>query len=499
METMPAESRTDRLEAVFGACVPKEFSAESVVPDTMPDIDRILDAETAIYIRSKSIDDGEVTLDGVITAVVLFSAAEDESVHKLELSVPVSIECRDGEIQSRDVLLSDTAVTASEAKMLNPRKIVLRAETVSEIRLLRTETLELSCSGTDSPGTQLLKKPASIGYITSVSEKTFTVNEEIPLPDRASLDELLSFHAQVAAEDMKKVGSRAVLQGMVLLSVLYTKEEDGTLVQQSFSVPFSQILEAPPEDVTASVQLRQSACYLEPIPGLNGASSLSLEMHLTAQLVFTAVMETEYVADAYSLRGLCTADHRTVTVCGRFAPTELRCTTREHLDAPEGVKRVISVYPSASLPAIAEKAFRIPLIVRVLFLGSDDRQHHAVKRIAAEIPADDSFGAQVYCSQVIFREANASAAPDGLDIRLETELRFIQAAADQIHCVCAIETDDGPQIAAGEGPSLIVVRPGGASVWDLAKKFRSTCALIEESNPGGIDPDKLILIPRARR
>ena len=105
MEMMPGEGRTDRLAVVFGACVPKEFSTESVVPDTMPDIDRILDAETAIYIRSKTLDDGEITLDGVISAVILYSSAEDDAVQKIDISVPVSIECRDGDIKSGDVLL----------------------------------------------------------------------------------------------------------------------------------------------------------------------------------------------------------------------------------------------------------------------------------------------------------------------------------------------------------------------------------------------------------
>ena len=498
MEMMSAEVRTDPLAVVFGACVPKEVSAESVVPDTMPDIDRILDAETAIYIRSKSIDDGEVTLDGVISAVVLYSSTDDEAVHKLELSVPASIEFRDGDIQSGDVLITDTSITSAETKMLNPRKILLRAETASEIKLLRSAPMDLSCAGTDVPGIELLNKSAILGFITSVTEKAFTINEEILLPDRAFMDELLAFQAQVTAESIKKVGSRAILQGMVLLSVLYTKEEEGALAFENFTVPYSQILEAPAQEAAASVQLRQSACYLEPIPGLNGAASLSLEINMNALLVCTSAAETEYVADAYSLRGPCETDFCTLNTTGSYETAELRQTIRDRIDVSGGVKKVISAFPTASLPAIGEGTARVSVLVRVMYLGEDDRLRQAVKRISAELPID---GEDAHClvSQVIFREVNASEARDGIELRLETELVFVRAVNQSIRYVCSIESEDSEAAEEGECPSLIVIRPGEAEIWDLAKKYRSTCAAIREANPGGIVPDKLLLIPRARK
>ena len=499
MEMMSADSGTDRLAVVFGACVPKEFSAESVVPDTMPDIERILDAETAIYIRSKSIDDGEITLDGVINAVVLYSAAEKESVHKLSLSLPVSIECRDSAIQSGDILLADTLVASSEAKILNPRKILLRWETVSELRLLRKEPLELSCAGTEAPGLELLTKSDCVGWITNVAEKPFTIREEISLPDGAYMDDLLSYQVQVTAEDLKKVGSRAILQGTVLLSVLYTKESDGSPDREFFTLPYSQILETPAEEGAVSVLLRQSSCSLEPVPGLNGASSLDLEIFVNAQLVCTADREITYIADAYSLRGPCETDYRTVSVTGAYETSELRQTIRDRAEAPEGVKDVISVYPTASLPVVADGSVKLPVTLRILYSDKNDQLHHAVKRISAEIQAGDTDGTIYLASQIVFREVNASASGDGIDLRLETDYRFVRADRGEIRYVCSVTADDAAPITAGEGPSFFVIRPGDAAVWDLAKKYRSTCELIQEANPGGIVPDKLLLIPRARK
>ena len=49
-----------------------------------------------------------------------------------------------------------------------------------------------------------------------------------------------------------------------------------------------------------------------------------------------------------------------------------------------------------------------------------------------------------------------------------------------------------------EHPSLIVIRLGTESLWNVAKKYGSTCELIESANPGPINPGDLILIPRGR-
>ena len=57
------------------------------------------------------------------------------------------------------------------------------------------------------------------------------------------------------------------------------------------------------------------------------------------------------------------------------------------------------------------------------------------------------------------------------------------------------ETDTADET---ERPSLIVIRLGEESLWTVAKKFGSTCELIESANPGPVNPGDLILIPHGR-
>ena len=51
MEERNVPNRIDRYEKVYKGQLSQVFSAESVVPDTMPDVGNILFADAQVYIR----------------------------------------------------------------------------------------------------------------------------------------------------------------------------------------------------------------------------------------------------------------------------------------------------------------------------------------------------------------------------------------------------------------------------------------------------------------
>ena len=66
MEEKNVLSRTDRLELIYKEQITQVFSAESVIPDTMPDAAAILFADARIYLRSGTTTDGALSLEGTL-------------------------------------------------------------------------------------------------------------------------------------------------------------------------------------------------------------------------------------------------------------------------------------------------------------------------------------------------------------------------------------------------------------------------------------------------
>mgnify|MGYP006900621888 CR=1 FL=1 len=67
MELSMKRSGIACCEKVFEYAMPVEQAAETVVPDTMPDVERILCAEGMVIIRSKEVSEGRVTVSGMRT------------------------------------------------------------------------------------------------------------------------------------------------------------------------------------------------------------------------------------------------------------------------------------------------------------------------------------------------------------------------------------------------------------------------------------------------
>ena len=62
MELTMKRERVECCEKVFEYCAPAEEAAETVIPDTMPDVERVLCAGGTAIIRSKEVQEGRVSL-----------------------------------------------------------------------------------------------------------------------------------------------------------------------------------------------------------------------------------------------------------------------------------------------------------------------------------------------------------------------------------------------------------------------------------------------------
>ena len=88
MELTVKRSGMPCCENVFAYLMPAEEAVETVVPDTMPDVERILFTEGTASIRSKEVLDGAVNITGSVNATVLYVPEGGEGTSSLEATIP---------------------------------------------------------------------------------------------------------------------------------------------------------------------------------------------------------------------------------------------------------------------------------------------------------------------------------------------------------------------------------------------------------------------------
>ena len=92
MELSMKRSGIACCEKVFEYAMPVEQATETVVPDTMPDVERILCTEGMVIIRSKEVSEGRVTVSAGVAATVLYSPEGGGRPCRLSAVVPIELE-----------------------------------------------------------------------------------------------------------------------------------------------------------------------------------------------------------------------------------------------------------------------------------------------------------------------------------------------------------------------------------------------------------------------
>ena len=84
----------------------------------------------------------------------------------------------------------------------------------------------------------------------------------------------------------------------------------------------------------------------------------------------------------------------------------------------------------------------------------------------------------------------------GMEIQLDLDVQMFATAQETIPQIVLIEVGQ-ERLLSKDRPSLILRRPGDASLWDLAKYYGSTVERISQANDLDAEPqkDKMLLIP----
>ena len=482
---------------VISEIVHGEFSTEAVVPDTMPDIVRILDTVAAVYLRSRTMTDGRIALEGEIHGTVLYLGEDSDRIRKLDLRMPCTLSMEDESILESDRMTAELRLVSAVGRAVNPRKVELTAECAAAVTLYRETCIQIP-TGAEDAEIQTLIQEQKIGYIASVQQKSFVVTEELTVPAaKPSIDTLLSYQIEAVVEEQKPVGGKIILQGNVHVGVQYLGTE-GEPEQELFSVPFSQIIDMP-EGVggTSQIILLPDACYLETIQGTYGASSLHLETHLLAQAIFSAEREIPILTDVYSVHHPCTVKTNKAELAGALRTVSLRDTLRETMETADPPSEILFGRADVGLPMKKEDGIVLPVTIHVM-CRNEQGQYSSVNRAAEmEFPMAGAEGENLVWESPISAEPYLTLSGGNVEFRLPLEIRGVLMELQQQDLICGVEMDEETDVRSPDAPSLTLVRLGEDTLWTLAKKYGSTEEMIRSVNPQAETGD-ILLIPRVR-
>jgi len=497
MEAKLKIAEFDCYNKTFYEKLKKEESRDAVVPDTMPDIAEVLCCWGELLIRSKDLSVGRIRVEANVPAAVL-CRGEDGSLRKVELSVPVFISVESDSIVEGAVATAQLKLLGLEARTLNPRKILVRAEIAAEIAAYERG---IFCA---TEGTEVEEhihahvSRCDVSLISAVTEKTFALTDELSLPPAAEgVEDVFCAETRGIVDDVKTVGTKLIVKGRVL-SRLVMLGADGGLCHMEPSTEFSQIIELGEEagEGMYRVWLTPSGVYCSLSGEYEGR--VSLEYHMVAQLECHGTKALSVMDDAYSNQYELEAEYSCPEGKKLERVPQCRESLRRLFESTRPVNEVMWSGCRIGEASFDGEKMLLPLSVSALCSGSEGV---FCERLRAEVcfRLPRGLGETMFIAAEL-AELAVLPVPGGLELRVEAKADVCSCAEVKLRFVSALQYDEEKPIDNSERPSLVLLRvKDGQELWELARENCSDVATIMSVNAISEVSEavgKLIIIPK---
>lgn len=484
----------EQYVCVFRGGAGRELSEETVVPDTLPDVGMVLDAQGMLCVRGKEAAENTVTISASVSVSVLYAPSEGGSVRSVSLEIPAELRI-DAPGAGEDCrVCASVRLVSVEARAVNSRKLSVRAEIHAEAAVYDRQSYCLA-SGIEGDGAHIRKETASVMAAEDVREKTFVVTDEYAAP--ASLSggvKIIAQRVEAVAEDVKYAAGKVIVRGRALSELTFS-DDNGLIRMGRFTSEFSQIMEvdcAASEAVPSARLMLTGAYYDLPEYG-EGAGRIQAELHFAVQCVCMAERKTEYIADVYSNRTVLEPLSEEYSAILEARPVSMRQTVAGRAE-PEAEGELVILNASVGAVSVEDGAVRTGVVIRMASVSADGVWTPSKCRLSAEFtPFEPSDGAVL--TDVSVYAADVYAA--GSDVRAVLQMDAVLTKQGTIRSVAGLREDDEAFARLPKKPSVTLVRvQPGTPLFELARRCGSSVEAIAEANGGR--RDGLLLIPKAK-
>ena len=463
-----------------------EETVELIVPDTLPDVAAVVGCAGTVELRSKEAREDSAFASGAVEGCVVYTPEGETAPRVIELSVPWSFAADSPGLDTSGRIVVRAELTGLEARVINSRKIVVRASLAASVRTFMPS--ELSWCGEAGGGVEALMREYTFAAASAVTEKTFSLAESADIPaSKPPIGRIAGCAAAMTADKLSSAGGRLILSGTAEIELLYYAQMSGELTGARISIPYSQSLELSGSEADCECSVMPTGVYVrENASGEETVHTVSVELGAVVQLTAREEKTVCAVSDVYAVKDLVETETKSAFVESMTSSVSGGTSVRETLASDVRVKAIVSCSAAALRPNPDGNALRVPVRLKALCLGEDGKAFVLEGRAEAsfDCPAKRGDSVSVFVSGVTAEPAAGGAEiPASLraEVRTfaETELRWVSSAKST------------PDPEAASRPSIVVARVGREDdLWSLAKRCRASREAIRRLN--GLDAEARI-------
>lgn len=480
-------------------CEKKEtiiVQGDMIVPDAKPDILNTIDTSGITSVYKKEVSDGKIRIDGNINIYIMYLADNSEDkIRGLNTNLDFSENFVIPECKSEMKAVLETNIKMIECKVLNGRKINVRATVETKVKVFASEETSV-ISEINNCNIQTLKPTYKINALVGAGETKTYLKETMTIDNTDNLAEILKANVNLIDKDIKVSYNKILAKAEAEIEIMYLTE-DNRVCTTSGKLPivgFVDVQNVSEDNICdSSFEIRNIIIK----PNSIEEHSIYIEMEIEISCQSYEEKELSIIEDLYSICSNLNYTKNTVRTMANKCKRKEMLSVREKINVPEVAdNRIINVDV-------------VPIIQEENKMGTRVRYQGELSLTITYVD-NSSIGVSSKNVRVPFDfTVNDIDVPENSNLNTEMEVKskdFIVQSGGEINCNVDVEFGmdryDDVQLDIIEAVNeedlddeqdysvvIYVVKPGD-TLWKIAKQFKSTVDDIARVN--GIEDSNVI-------
>ena len=468
-----------------------------VVPDIKPDILSAIETSGTVCIYKKEVLTGKVKMDGCINTYIIY-LADDEmgAVRSLNMALDFSKIIDVDNANAGMFIESKVTLKSVECRVLNGRKISIKASIELELKILSNDEFEFVNEIEDIKDVQLLNTTLSLNSLLGTGATKVYAKDTIVIDNANDLAEIMRVDFNIINEETKISYNKVLVKAEAIVKIMYLTE-DGRICLNTGTIPIMGFIDMPNVSDENICDVSFEIKNLIVKPNSIEEHSIYVEGEIEISCNVTQSKEMNIIQDLYSPSVALEYKQKQIQAISNKEIIKDICSIREKQYIVEIGNN--KIYDAIIKPSIINKNI---LKDRIIFEGqleinfifaSENISKIDTKNIVIPFNFNmDCIGAmqssQVETNIEIITQ-NFIEMPDG-GIDINVDLNFTVNISNNCSIQVIEEVSEDETRNSPKSSLTIYFVKQGDTLWNIAKKFRSTIAEIVSIN--GIENENRI-------
>lgn len=273
---------------------------DMIVPDSKPDILNTICTSGVVSIYKKEVQEEKMRIDGTINTYIMYMPDGSEDTVRglnasLDFSENIGIQnCKEGMDD-----ITDIKIKSIEAKVLNGRKISIKATLEANVRIYSKEEVEIINNMENSDNIQILKEDLTVNSLVGSGETKIYAKDNIPIDSIDNLAEILKAEINLVDKDIKISYNKVLTKAEAEVTFMYLTE-DNRINKVTYKIPVVGFIDI--QDVTeenlcdVNYEIRNIVIK----PNSQEEHSIYVEIEIQAKCSVYEIKQINLIQDMYS-------------------------------------------------------------------------------------------------------------------------------------------------------------------------------------------------------